>query len=742
VATAKTARQATPDAARPPASGSPGERPPCELGGREPLARRELLAAPLRPPRPSRLQRPLKGSAPKPAGALQTLGIATVGDLIEHLPRQLRASRTVQTLRPGEQATIAVQVSSIKRRTIRRRGGRSLTLVEAKVFDHTGETSATFFNQPWLAERYVEGTRLLLHGSLRPRRGFAVAHHALAPPSAAQESDPADGATAEAASAPAAGSGSVAHYPVTEGISSTQMLTLVQSHRAAIAEVVEPLPGRLRAAERLPDRAAALSAMHFPGDAEQQEAGRKRLAFEELLLSQLALRRRRATHSDAQAPALDGPRELTRRWLSDSLPFAPTADQQRAMREIDEDLARAAPMQRLLMGEVGSGKTVVALYAMLRAVEHGMQAALMAPTETLAEQHFATLQTLAPEGLIAASLLTGSTPAARRRDALGKLASGQLQLVVGTHALIESDVRFARLAVVVVDEQHRFGVAQRTALAARRPSPHVLHMTATPIPRTLWLARYGDLDQTRLTQLPKGRKPVATHVASSAAERARAYERIREELRAGRQAFVVCALVSESEQLDARAASAEHERLSAGELAGFRLGLLHGQMRAQEKQTAMAAFASGETDVLVATTVIEVGIDVPNATVMLIEDADRYGISQLHQLRGRVGRGSHASLCLLFGSKTSRRLQALARHSDGFELAEIDLALRGEGDLEDAGQGVRQSGQREGRVARLPQDTPLLEAAHAWAARLLDSDPDLAAPEHALLRDALKAIPA
>lgn len=694
-----------------------------------------MLAAPLRPPRPSRLGRPLKSSPPKLAGALQTLGIATVGDLLEHLPRRLRASRTIETLRAGEQATIAVQVSSIKRRTIRRRGGRGLTLVEASVFDHSGSVSATFFNQPWLLERYREGTSLLLHGSLRPRRGFAVAHHALAPQADLEQAEP---ATAAAAGR----DGAVAHYPVTEGVSSTQMLTLVQSHRAAIADVLEPLPGRLRAAQRLPDRAAALSAMHFPADAEQQEAGRRRLAFEELLLSQLALRRRRAIHGGAQAPVLHGPRELTERWLSESLPFAPTADQQAAMREIDEDLARAQPMQRLLMGEVGSGKTVVALYAMLRAVEHGMQAALMAPTETLAEQHFATLQALAPDGLIAAALLTGSTPAARRRDALGKLASGQLALVVGTHALIESDVRFARLAVVVVDEQHRFGVAQRSALAARQPSPHVLHMTATPIPRTLWLAQYGDLDQTRLTQLPEGRRPVATHVAASAAERARAYERIREELRAGRQAFVVCALVSESEQMDARAATAEHERLAAGELAGFRLGLLHGQMRPQEKQATMAAFAGGETDVLVATTVIEVGIDVPNATVMLIEDADRYGISQLHQLRGRVGRGGHASLCLLFGSKTSRRLQALARHSDGFELAEIDLHLRGEGDLEDAGGGVRQSGQREGRVARLPQDTPLLEAAHSWAARLLEADPELAAPEHVLLREALKSIPA
>ncbi len=444
----------------------------------------------------------------------------------------------------------------------------------------------------------------------------------------------------------------------------------------------------------------------------------------------------------AAAPALEQPPDLTARWLRQSLPFELTADQRSAIAEIDADLARDRPMQRLLMGEVGSGKTVVALHAMLRAVEHGMQAALMAPTETLAEQHFATLQALVPEGLIASALLTGSTTAARRRDALGKLASGQLQLLVGTHALIEGDVEFARLAVVVVDEQHRFGVAQRAALAAREPQPHVLHMTATPIPRTLWLAHYGDLDQTRLRQLPKGRKPIATHVASSSAERTRAYARIREELRAGRQAFVVCPLIAESEQLEARAAIAEHERLAAGELAGFTLGLLHGQMRPQEKQAAMAAFAAGESDVLVATTVIEVGIDVPNATVMLIEDADRYGISQLHQLRGRVGRGGHASLCLLFGSKTSRRLQALAKHDDGFALAEIDLHLRGEGDLQDAGQGVRQSGQREMKVARLPQDTPLLEAAHTWAGRLLALDPDLATPEHALLRDALKSIPA
>src|ERR671927_756310 len=313
---------------------------------------------------------------------------------------------------------------------------------------------------------------------------------------------------------------------------------------------------------------------------------------------------------------------------------------------------------------------------MLRAVESGAQAALMAPTETLAEQHFATLQALMPGELVQAALLTGSTPAGRRADLLGKLRSGELKLIVGTHALIEPDVEFDRLAVAVVDEQHRFGVRQRAALDAKAPdglAPHVLHMTATPIPRTLRLASFGALDVTALRELPKGRQPIETFVASGEQARARAYERLREELRAGRQAFVVCPLVSESEGLQARAATAEFERLRAGELRDFRVVLLHGQMRPREKAEAMAAFADGAADVLVATTVIEVGIDVPNATVMLVEDADRYGISQLHQLRGRVGRGEHASLCLLFGPKDSARLKALAEHGDGFDLAEIDL---------------------------------------------------------------------
>ena len=518
--------------------------------------------------------------------------------------------------------------------------------------------------------------------------------------------------------------GDVATYPATEGLSTTQIAALVREHRDALRDVVEPLPVADARRGRLgrPGRRAGRGALRRPGG-----RPRGRLAFEELLLLQLALLRRRALRREAaRAEVLDAPGTLSARWLEESLPFTPTDDQRAAMAAIDEDLATGRPMQRLLMGEVGSGKTVVALYAMLRAVEHGAQAALMAPTETLAEQHFATLQKLMPGELLQAALLTGSTTATRRKDLLGKLESGELRLLVGTHALIESAVTFDRLAVAVVDEQHRFGVNQRRALDRKAPeglAPHVLHMTATPIPRTLALTAYGDLDVTVLRHLPAGRRPIHTHVASTERERDRAYERIREELRAGRQAFVVCPLVEESEALQARAATAEYERLRTTELRDFRVVLLHGQMKPREKQEAMAAFAAGGADVLVATTVIEVGIDVPNASVMLVEGAERYGISQLHQLRGRIGRGPHESVCVLFGPKESPRLRALAEHRDGFKLAEIDLELRGEGEM----LGTRQSGLAQFRVARLPEDAELLDGARRIGAALLEADPELAA---------------
>jgi ATP-dependent DNA helicase RecG len=702
------------------------------------LSRDELIHAPVRWPRPSRLQTPLEIPAKKMAAGMRSLGLHTVGELLEHLPSDSRESRTVAALRAGEQATVAVEVRSIGARAVRRRGMRPL--VEAIVFDATATMRATFFNQPWLVERYPQGTRLLLHGKADGRGGFGVSHHAPA---------------SDAAPAAAGERDAVAHYPAAEGVTSTQILTLVQGSRHALNDVTEALSAATRVIEKLPDRPSALAAMHFPRIPEDVETGRRRLAFEELLLTQLLFLRRRARRrAQAGAYVMRAEPTLSERWLQSGLPFTLTGDQRRTIESIRADLARSSPMQRLLMGEVGSGKTVVALYAMLRAVEHDQQAALMAPTETLAEQHFATIQSLLGAEPVSAALLTGSTPARRRRDVLAKLQSGELSLIVGTHALIEPDVSFRALSVAVIDEQHRFGVRQRAALGEQQPEhpPHTLHMTATPIPRTLALARYPDLDTSKLRELPHGRQPIATRLLTGESERARAYEHLRGELRAGRQAYVVCPLIEEAEiplagegsaaggetsQVELRAATAELLRLRESELEGYELALLHGGMRPREKQEAMAAFSSGSADVLVATTVIEVGIDVPNATVMLVENAERFGISQLHQLRGRVGRGEHSSMCFLVGPPSARgsaRLRALVEHSDGFRLAEIDLELRSEGELT----GTRQSGFGHFRVACLPEDAQLLELARARAEAIVASDPELLEPEHALLGSELE----
>jgi ATP-dependent DNA helicase RecG len=724
----------------------------CAFASTRPLSREELVRAPVRWPRPSRLGAPLAPPSKKMAGGMSTLGLLTIGDLLEHLPSDSREARTVAGLRAGEQATVAVQVRTIGARPVRRRGMRPL--VEATVFDATATMRATFFNQPWLVERYPPGTRLLLHGKADARGGFSVASHA---PGADVGNEPTAAPRAGAEGLGTEGE-AVAHYPAAEGITSTQILTLVRAAKHGLADVVEGLSAATRVSEQLPDRASALAAMHFPRLSDDHETGRRRLAFDELLLAQLVFLRRRAMRRARTGAATLADRQaLGGRWLRTGLPFALTGDQQRAIEAIAGDLEQRAPMQRLLMGEVGSGKTVVALYAMLQAVGHGHQAALMAPTETLADQHFATIQRLLGAEPVAAALLTGSTPAARRRDILGKLASGELGLVVGTHALIEPDVIFDALAVAVIDEQHRFGVRQRAALGEREGdehaggiAPHTLHMTATPIPRTLALARYGDLDTSTLRELPRGRQPIETRLIAGEHERAQAYGELRDELAAGRQAFVVCPLIDEAESAGVgpggapdgptaepglRAASAELLRLREGELKGFQLALLHGGMRPREKQEAMAAFASGKADVLVATTVIEVGIDVPNATVMLIENAERFGISQLHQLRGRVGRGEHRAKCLLVApGGGSGRLAALARYADGFRLAEIDLAMRKEGELV----GTRQSGLGQFRVAQLPEDSQLLELARARAQTILASDPHLQSAEHALLAVALQ----
>jgi ATP-dependent DNA helicase RecG len=650
--------------------------------------------------------------------ALEKLRIRTWGDLIEHLPhahRDRRNVRPVADLSPGEEATVAVAVRGV---TVKPMRDRRRKRVEARVFDDSGPMVAVWFNQPWIARQLGEGAGVVLHGKLRRRGEFWVTEH-----------EPfGDGLAVRSV-------GLVPVHPATEGISAARLRELMWEARPRMAAAVEPLPAALRVDERLPDRPAALTAVHFPETEEEEQGARRRLAFEELFLLQLAVAgRRRSRHEGRRARPLAPRGVVVDRWRW-SLPFELTDDQVAAMAEIDVDLARERPMQRLLMGEVGAGKTVVALAAMLRAVENGAQAALMAPTETLAEQHHRTLDALLG-GAIPLELLTGSTSAARRRDLLARLGSGELQLVVGTHALIEEPVEFRDLAVVVVDEQHRFGVRQRAALDAKAPeglAPHALHMTATPIPRTLSLTAYGDLDATVLRHLPKGRQPVETHVVDGTRARARAYERIREEIAAGRQCFVVCPLVEESEALQARAATVEFERLRSTEFRDLRVELIHGQLPSKVKAAAMGAFAAGEADVLVATSVVEVGIDVPNATVMLIEAAERYGLSQLHQLRGRVGRGAHASLCILFGDPRLPRLEAIANERDGFRLAEIDLELRGAGDV----LGTRQHGLPEFRVAELPGDTELLVRARDRADAILLEDPRLEQPEHSLLREAV-----
>ena len=698
---------------------------PCiatRFASKDELTLADALAADVRSiPRPSVLTAVLEAKGKTEKG-LATLGIETVGDLIEHLPHAHHDrgdARTVVSVGAGEEATVAVGVRSV---TVKPMRDRRRKRVEARVFDETGPMVAIWWNRPWVATEFGEGSQLLLHGKMKKRNEFHVNDH--------EVMGAGDGAVGHSV-------GLVPVHPATFGLSAATLRRMLWANYRAMRHALEPLPTALRLAEQLPDRPAALAAVHFPDTEEDEAEARRRLAFEELFMSQVAVVGRRRSRREARRAApLEATGELVDPWLA-GLPFQPTGDQRSAAERIDSDLSGVCPMQRLLMGEVGSGKTLVAVGAMLRAVENGRQAALMAPTETLAEQHLITLDRLLG-GMVPVELLTGSTPAGRRRELLSRLDSGELSLVVGTHALIEDAVRFRDLAVCVVDEQHRFGVRQRAALDAKAPEglcPHALHMTATPIPRTLALTAYGDLEATVLRELPAGRRPVETHVVDGARARSRAYERIREEIAAGRQCFVVCPLVSESEALQARAATVEAERLQTTEFRDQRVALIHGQMPTAEKQEAMRSFAGGEADVLVATSVIEVGIDVPNATVMLIEAAERYGLSQLHQLRGRVGRGEHASMCILFGDPKLPRLEAIASSRDGFRLAEVDLELRGAGEV----LGTRQSGLQEFKVARLPEDAELLERARVHADALVEADPEMSAPEHALLRDAVLA---
>jgi ATP-dependent DNA helicase RecG len=739
------------------------------FAGASKLTEAQLRDAPIHWPRPSVLDAPLKaldGVGPKLVEAAAEAGIATVGDLLLRFPHSHR-DRAIEPLagvEPGRQATVLVEVLGARPSQFRRRG---LSILSVKVGDESGSVRATWFNQPWVAQKLTPGTNLLLTGS-RDKRGFRVSEYefmvsgprGLSPGGA--PSSPSDLLRAEGRSdgkdeaSPSADSGQrspphptppageaeklVPVHPATEKLKAQRIRQWMEQAVCLAGNAIEALPAELRARRKLAGAGDAIVAVHFPESPADVEEARRRLGFEELFLYQAILAtRKRAHRASRPAPSMGKPGEAVGRWI-ESLPFELTKDQLTAFDEIDGDLDSGEPMQRLLMGEVGSGKTVVALYAMLRALEAGFQAVLMAPTETLAEQHAATLDRLLAHEPLPFALLTGATPAKRRREALERLATGELGLAVGTHALIEPEVGFARLGVCVVDEQHRFGVEQRKALDAKGvegTAPHVLHLTATPIPRTLSLTAYGDLDTTALRELPAGRRPVETRLVGEG-DRAAAYEFVRKQLRAGRQAYVVCPLVSESEKLQGKAAEEEAVRLAAGELRGFELGVIHGQLPSARKAEAMEAFASGALDVLVATTVIEVGIDVANATVMLIEGAERYGVSQLHQLRGRVGRGEHESHCLLFaehaGGMAKRRLRAVAGERDGFKLAEVDLSLRGEGEV----LGTRQHGLPRFAVAELPEDTAALIAARDEVLALLRRHGSLEAPQLGPLLEAAR----
>ncbi len=639
---------------------------------------------------------------------LRALGLESVGDVLAHAPRRYEnAAEEVPIAKLGlAEGEVAIEGRIVSARSRPLRGRR--TLVSATVADGSGgQISASFFNQPWLLEKLTPGTPIRLRGKLG-RYGFDVKSYDLGEAKRTADFAPV--------------------YPASEQVPSTRLRELARNALTAHGRF---LPNTLPPELRQPLRADALCALHFPENDEQAEDARRRLALDELVALQIVVARLRET--DAVAPSLAQPAELIRRYR-EVLPFELTAHQEKAILEIDLDLAQTTPMHRLLQGDVGSGKTVVALYALLRAVENSRQGALMAPTETLAEQHFLTLEPLCAQVGVRCVLLTGSVGAKKMRE---EIANGVAQIAVGTHALIQRDVEFADLAVAVVDEQHRFGVEQRAALAEGR-SPHVLHMTATPIPRTLALTIYGDLAVSEIAQPPANRKPIVT--AWVGAERSSdAYARLRVHLDAGRQAYVVCPLIEQSETRLARAAEAEAERLRRAELRGYRVGLLHGKLKPAERREVMRQFKDAELDVLVATTVIEVGVDVPNATIMIVQEADRFGLAQLHQLRGRVGRGSEQSYCLLISRPVEEltdtakdRLAALVASTDGFELAEIDLDLRRAGRL----LGTQQSGLSDLHFTKLRKDRDLIEHARGLAAELRDEDGPWQAAADRMLVDA------
>ena len=665
----------------------------------------------------------LKGVGEAKQRALHEYGISDVLELLMTYPRRWVDRTNQQRVADaalGEEALLVVEVRGVEERQMRNRR----KMVNVRVGDGTGTLRITFFNQPWRARQLTIGLVVAIHGKVEDYRGSL------------QMTNPVVDLIGDRTGR------IVPIYPQSEKVRITtwELAALVDQalRRCESRGLADPLSIADQERLGLIGRFEALKSIHGPDSMADAAAARRRLAFDELLRVQVELvRRKRELERTSQGIEHVVGGELVERFVG-ALPFPLTAAQRRAIDEIATDMASPQPMHRLLQGDVGAGKTIVAVAALLNAVSGGHQGALMAPTEVLAEQHGSGVKALL-DGLVVVDgdnlfgerplrveLLTNRVTGQDRREVLAGLADGSVDIVIGTHALIQEGVEFGSLGAVVVDEQHRFGVEQRAALRAKSDGvvPDLLVMTATPIPRTAAMTVYGDLEVSALDELPPGRTPIATHWAAGPLSEANVWASVRDEVETGRQAYVVCPLIEESENLEVASAEETFEQLAAGELSSVRVGLLHGRMSSAEKEVTMEAFRARELDVLVATTVIEVGVDVPNATVMVVLDADRFGIAQLHQLRGRVGRGEHASTCWLMTTSedANQRIEALVASTDGFELAEIDLELRGEGTL----MSSAQKGRSDLRLASLRRDRELIEQAREVAFRIIDDDPELA----------------
>ncbi len=666
----------------------------------------------------------LKGVGPERAKLLEKLELHTVGDLLWYLPRDLldlTEVRDVPSLKEGELQTVRGTVVDVDGRDLR----NGKTLVAMLLECDGGQVRGIWFNQPWMLRKHQLGDHLLFSGKPKRHAGRWEFSHPRVQIIGDDDPETVSG-------------GVLPRYGLTEGLRMDQMRRIA---RAAVEHAVDAIPETFPAALleklELPDIRRAVRSIHSPASKEEYEAGRRRLIFNDLFEFQLGLAlRRRMWKTRALAPSLPTTAKIDAR-IRRLFPFTFTAGQNEAVREISTDLARDRAMHRLLQADVGAGKTAVALYAMLVAVAAGYQAVLMAPTEILASQHWQTVEQILANSRVERLLLTGNLTSSERKQALDDISAARVQLVVGTQAVIQRDVHFSKLGLVVIDEQHKFGVMQRAGFSSGELAPHVLVMTATPIPRSLCLTQFGDLDITTISELPPGRQKVSTHRVQSNATRTRAWEFVRKQLRQGRQAYVVCPRIEAGtiSNTTEPAASAEevYKQLSTGELKDFRLALVHGQMDRDERAKIMNAFRDGEIQVLVSTTVVEVGVDVPNATLMIVQNAHSFGLSQLHQLRGRIARGKFQGYCFLFSDSDSpdaaTRLSALERTADGFRIAEVDFEQRGPGDV----LGVRQHGELPLQVADLQRDKEILEQARKTAFDLVESS-DFDIPEYAPLK--------